>query len=280
MIANAFISAHSRFTKFTRKLQPWILPDDLKPTREMTDSELAEDARSQLHFLSRGGINQSAVLFPHLMNIQYLRFCQYISVIPIKPYLMSHFAPLFLALLTGLIMTADIGPPLTNSSDVPLIARFIVGVCAGGFVGMCAGFATRSCLQFDLTYIQALLLKFDGNNNPVAALSIPLLRLGFLDNPKAIFTHKGGFESGDIVLRVPDNIDIGSLCYSNELLSEIYKWESVDCNIDIDTMDRVKKHKNEDKFQNLVIAYAFLKSGRRAIQKNSVYMNITRTFQK
>ena len=52
--------------------QPWKLPDDWPKTEDMTDAELAEEARAQRHLLRASGFFDSAMFHPQLMNQQYL----------------------------------------------------------------------------------------------------------------------------------------------------------------------------------------------------------------
>ena len=219
-----------RLTKrVVRLLQPWKLPDDWPKTNDMTDKELAEEARAQQHLLKDKGIFDSALTNFPLMNRQYLRVCQYSGVLPIKPYVVFYALPVVLAIVFAAVLAMAVqgNQSATSNLDTSWITGAVFGVMLGLFIGLIVGYPTMAVMQFNKAYARALAFQVNEFDEPQQCFGVPVLRMACIDNPGLVFTGSGedaGFDTGDLLLRAPDGIDISNMTYSNDVCT----WESME----------------------------------------------------
>ena len=214
---------------FIRKFQPWRLPDDWPKTEDMSDTELAEEARAQRHLLTAVGFFDSAIFHAAIMNQQYLRICQFTGTIPVRPYVVFFAAPIVMAVTFGVIFAINVynaQNTASNLATIPWYMGFVLGGGFGLFCGVGMGFPMMAAMQFKTAYASSLAFQLNEFDEPLQCFGVPVLRMACIDNPNLIFTGSGeeaGFDTGDLLLRVPPGVDISQMHDS----SAVCRWESL-----------------------------------------------------
>ena len=186
-----------------RVLTPWLLPDGYKSSDDMSQDELVQEAREARPLLRELGWRDSAVLHPDIMNTRYLRTCNYVGRLPIRPYVIQILTTLGFSAFLGFLFF--FGPQQDEASDLALGKGIyvIVGAFTGLIFGAGAGYSARTMSQFWVAYSFARVAQKvteNGVKRTVAVYELPLLRMAFADrHGERMFSgveERSGFVNG------------------------------------------------------------------------------------
>ena len=237
-------------------VRPWSLPGDWPRTADMSDSELASEARAQRQLLRATGWYDSAMRHPFLMNCQYIRVCQLGGLIPMKPYIVLYAMALGMALLFAVVAGVQVAATsdASYSSSIPWPAGAAIGFAVGLAIGLAGGFVSAAVMQFQTAYAKAWFYEPEvvpcdicgktgtpaGGEDGADAVTCRscqgegevetmvakeggleyVLRLATIDNPNIVYTGSGasaGFSQGNLFLKAPKGVSIAELDCSNGL---------------------------------------------------------------
>ena len=214
---------------------PWVLPEGMKKTSEMTDEELEEEARNERHFKSAYGMRNSGMFHYPTLRKQFIRTAEYEGADYVFMWVMYYVAPIIapigliiLAYFTFNVWTIDPNDVRTGTADfVPLSAIISIFTVSGLAVGLPATVLTVVGKMFNVAYADALVAMRDGFGEVIALLDVKLRRLGFVHEKTAdsrpYFTGPDGhdgFIKGDLHLELKEDSDLN--LYSIRNPQELY----------------------------------------------------------
>ena len=188
--------------KVPEALKPWMLPPGMTPSKDMSEEEMVLEAQESTPLLRTVGWSNSAMLHPNEMNIRYLRTCNYVGKLPMRPYVIQ--VLLTFGVSIGFAVLFLFGP--TQESTELAVGKglyALVGGIAGLVFGFGAGYSTRTIFQFNIAHTFARIAQRkteNGVTRTVAVYELPLLRLAFADrHGEHMFSgieDKSGFING------------------------------------------------------------------------------------
>ena len=188
--------------KVPEALKPWKIPASMTPSKDMSEEEMVLEAQESRPLLRTVGWSDSAMMHPNEMNIRYLRTCDYVGKLPIRPYVIQLL--LTFGVAAGMALFFSFGP--TQESAELAIGKgvyAIVGGVTGLVFGFGVGYSTRTAFQFGIAHTFARIAQRkteNGITRTVAVYELQLLRLAFADrHGEHMFSgieNKSGFISG------------------------------------------------------------------------------------
>ena len=196
-----------------KRLLPWKLPPELKPTDDMTIDELVEEARADAPLTRPWGWRDSAALHPQRMAVQYLRIMGFLGWLGVKPYLFYGafvvVGTLSLAgFLTYAIISAQSGTDVgyRSTQDLPWWLGFSTGGIMGFFVTGVGGAVMLSTTRFWGAYSPSTVLMGTGLRGARRVCRTPLLRMAYADRREPVHIGsrgRSGFAKGRMLLQSP-----------------------------------------------------------------------------
>ena len=144
---------------------PMMLPESMKPTRDMTDEELTAEARSARVIIRPVGIFDSAIIHFRDMNIQYVRWMSRIGELGWQAYALYYAVAILspiMAVVMGYLTVAGSADDQTRNIDVGInlwLGPLVFGL-GGLLLGPLVGRMMTATRQWSKVYAPAILAEY------------------------------------------------------------------------------------------------------------------------
>ena len=230
------------------------LPTSQVATHEMSDVEIAEEARDGRKLIRQFGFYDSAMLHMTTLHHQYVRTCEATGRLSIGSTLkavgLSIPVALALVVLTALLPLSGGGLDAVEGVDGPFwsLSRIIVmgmgGIGGGGVAMVILAIILRIGTEWSVAYADARIAQRQRNSDgstgdTIALLETPMLRLGFLDRyGESLFSGSddhSGFADGRLALET--FLDVAT-CHDDELYTAGACWKPKSGNTGLNASSR------------------------------------------